>query len=220
MNSCTSKWGADGIPGSYARLFLHQADEEEERKVCRTVHICCPCSILSRQYVVSLVPIGDLPAPTRLLPSLVSFGAVFTHSLLSPAFCTVFLTCAIPSRPLEPMKELSFHMKYLPTLFLIPSKAILLIPSSSFLTEPRQVRCHLTDFATHHPDHKATHTRASGHPQVDAGVRGSVTINSRAEHSNEKCTMHKGECTDIKRRCFVPCTGAKSRTGQDRDFVD
>ena len=76
----------------------------------RTVHICRPCSILLRLYVLfqrRQVPIRDLSGPTGVLPSLVSFGAEPTHSLLARAFCTVSLTYATPSR-LEAMRELSF----------------------------------------------------------------------------------------------------------------
>ena len=33
----------------------------------------------------------------------------------------------------------------------------------------------------------------TGHPHINAGVWGSVTINSRAEHSNEECNVHVEE---------------------------
>ena len=50
---------------------------------------------------------------------------------------------------------------------------------------PKHVRC---PCATHHPDHKATHTPEP----LDSPTPG-CGINSRATCSNEQCTMHKGE---------------------------
>ena len=49
---------------------------------------------------------------------------------------------------------------------------------------------HPTLCHTHHLDNKATYTRATRHG-------GPVTTNSRAEHSNEKCTVHKERDTTL-----------------------
>ena len=73
--------------------------------------------------------------------------------------------------------------------------------SSSFASYwPQHVRCystHCTSDPLPHitPNHKATHTRATRHPQVNAGVWSSVMINSRAEQSTDKCIMHRRQGT-------------------------
>ena len=49
-------------------------------------------------------------------------------------------------------------------------------------------RLNIRPSATHNPHLRATHTRSTRHPQINAGAWGSVAINSRAKHPTINAT--------------------------------
>ena len=104
-------------------------------KVRRTVHICCLCSIVLRQYVVSLyrlVPMRTYQLPQGVLPSFLE--QELTHSLPSRAFlyCLADVRNTITSAGSN--KGVIISHKGPPSIFSILSKANSNNPSSIFHT--------------------------------------------------------------------------------------
>ena len=80
-----------------------------------------------------------------------------------------------------------------------PEEAVLWATACSVSFDRRNMR----PSVPHDSNLKSTRTRATRHPQHDVGVWGSVTTNSRAEHSNEKCNVHKGERDSTMEPCEI-----------------
>ena len=101
-----------------------------------------------------------------------------------------FLKCVVPPNHLGSMKNPPCLTEALPTL---SSRAEL---THTFLARAfcnghsmfGITRLNIRPSATHNPHLRATHTRSTRQPQINAGAWGSVSINSRAKHPTINAT--------------------------------